>query len=163
MKFCNVSQNSISNWTWKNKTALYLKNNFLSRCQYQNKKALFTDSIFWEGFGSDANKKLASIENSVYMDGSRRAWKSRNLSFFAKLRFFWSLFSMSICQLSTKKNLKSVMSFFCYLFFAASRNPLELNGEPYTTPPRIARIHKWTKMLTLYTTNFGLKWWWKVV
>ena len=53
--------------------------------------------------------------------------------------FFWSLFSMSICQL--QKNLKSVMSFFfCYLFFAASRNPLELNGEPYTTPPRMARI-----------------------
>ena len=25
-------------------------NNFLSRCQYQNKKALFTDSIFREGF-----------------------------------------------------------------------------------------------------------------
>ena len=28
------------------------KNLFLSRCQYQNKKALFTDPIFSEGFGS---------------------------------------------------------------------------------------------------------------
>ena len=28
------------------------KNNFLGRCQYQNKKALFTDPIFSEGFGN---------------------------------------------------------------------------------------------------------------
>ena len=27
------------------------KKNFFGRCQYQNKKALFTDSIFREGFG----------------------------------------------------------------------------------------------------------------
>ena len=27
------------------------KKNFLGRCQYQNKKALFTDPIFSEGFG----------------------------------------------------------------------------------------------------------------
>ena len=28
------------------------KRMFLSRCQYQNKKALFTDPIFSEGFGT---------------------------------------------------------------------------------------------------------------
>ena len=32
-------------------TALFLKKIFLGRCQNQNKKALFTDSIFREGFG----------------------------------------------------------------------------------------------------------------
>ena len=41
------------------------------------------------------------------------------------------------CQYANyKKNLKSKICyvfFFCYLFFAASRNPLELNGEPYTS------------------------------
>ena len=57
LKFCKVSWNSISKWTWKfqlsilkNKKVLFLKKN-LSRCQYQNKKALFTDSIFLKVFG----------------------------------------------------------------------------------------------------------------
>jgi len=30
---------------------LFLKKYFLGRCQYQNKKALFTNPIFSEGFG----------------------------------------------------------------------------------------------------------------
>ena len=40
----------------KNEKVLFLKKYFLSRCQHQNKKALFTDSIFREGFapGYDA-------------------------------------------------------------------------------------------------------------
>ena len=29
---------------------IFLKKYFVSRCQYQNKKALFTDPIFTEGF-----------------------------------------------------------------------------------------------------------------
>ena len=37
------------------KQVLFLKKYFLSRCQYQNKKALFTDPIFSEGFGPDFN------------------------------------------------------------------------------------------------------------
>ena len=58
LKLCEVSQNSFSNRYWKfqlstlkNKKVLFLKKYFLSRCQYQNKKALFTDSIFREGLG----------------------------------------------------------------------------------------------------------------
>jgi hypothetical protein len=35
----------------KNKKVLFLKKKNLSRCQYQNKKALFTNPIFSEGFG----------------------------------------------------------------------------------------------------------------
>ena len=38
---------------------------FLSRCQYQNKKALFTDSIFREGFGS--HYAAFSIETYVFI------------------------------------------------------------------------------------------------
>jgi hypothetical protein len=34
----------------KNKKNLFLKKNLLGRCQYQNKKALFTDPILSEGF-----------------------------------------------------------------------------------------------------------------
>ena len=34
----------------KNKKVIVLKEYFLGRCQYQNKKALFTDPIFSEGF-----------------------------------------------------------------------------------------------------------------
>ena len=52
LKICKVSQNSISNWTWKfqlsilkNKKVLFLKKKSLSRCLLQNKKALFTVSI----------------------------------------------------------------------------------------------------------------------
>ena len=58
LKFCEVSWNAFSNRCWKfqfsilkNKKVLFLKKYFLSRGQYQNKKALFTDSIFREGFG----------------------------------------------------------------------------------------------------------------
>ena len=58
LKLWEVSRNSFSNWFWKfqlsilkNKKVLFLKKYFLSRCQYQNKKALFTDPIFSEGFG----------------------------------------------------------------------------------------------------------------
>ena len=58
LKFCKVSWNSISKWTWKfqlpilkNKKVLFLKVCFFGCSQYQNKKALFTDSIFREGFG----------------------------------------------------------------------------------------------------------------
>ena len=36
----------------KNKKVLFLKYEFLGRCQYQNKKALFSDPIFSEGFDS---------------------------------------------------------------------------------------------------------------
>ena len=50
-KFCEVSQKKISNRFWKFPLSI-LKNKkyFLSRFQYQNKKALFTGSIFREGF-----------------------------------------------------------------------------------------------------------------
>ena len=50
---CEVSRNSFSNRCWKfqlsilkNKKVLFLKKYFFGRSQYQNKKALFTDSIF---------------------------------------------------------------------------------------------------------------------
>ena len=59
LKFCEVSRNSISNWTWKfhlsilkNKKVLFLKKKILSCCQYQNKKPLCSDSIFRKGFCS---------------------------------------------------------------------------------------------------------------
>jgi hypothetical protein len=39
----------LSEWL-KNKKVLFLKKYFFGRSQYQNKKALFTDSIFREGF-----------------------------------------------------------------------------------------------------------------
>jgi hypothetical protein len=40
----------------KNKKVLFLKKKNSSRCQNQNKKALFTDSIFREGFVSTTDK-----------------------------------------------------------------------------------------------------------
>ena len=56
-KFCEVSWNSFSNRLWKfhlsvlkNRKVLFLKEKFLSHCQYQNKKVLFTDQTFSEGF-----------------------------------------------------------------------------------------------------------------
>ena len=58
-KFCEVSQILISNWTWKfllsilkNKKVLFLKKYSFGHRQYQNKKALFTDSIFREDFAT---------------------------------------------------------------------------------------------------------------
>ena len=35
---------------------LYLKKKILGRCRYQNKKPLFTDPIFSEGFGQQPNQ-----------------------------------------------------------------------------------------------------------
>ena len=53
LKFCEVSWNSFSNRCWKfqlsilkNKNDLFIKKYFFGPSQYQNKKALFTDSIF---------------------------------------------------------------------------------------------------------------------
>ena len=43
------------------------KNIFLSHCQYQNKKGLFTDPIFSQGFGS--NRVAGSI--SAACSGSK--------------------------------------------------------------------------------------------
>ena len=58
LKLCEVSRDSFSNWFWKfqlsilkNKSVLFLKKYSLRRYQYHYKKALFTDSIFSEGFG----------------------------------------------------------------------------------------------------------------
>jgi len=42
---------SLSFLSSKTKKVLLLKNNFLNCCQYQNKKALFTDASFSGGFG----------------------------------------------------------------------------------------------------------------
>ena len=42
---------SLSFLFWKKKV-IFHKMYFLSHCQYQNKKALYTDPIFSEGFGS---------------------------------------------------------------------------------------------------------------
>jgi hypothetical protein len=60
LKFCEISWNPFSNRCWKfqlsilkNKKVLFLKIYFFGPCQYQNKKALFTDSIFREGFELD--------------------------------------------------------------------------------------------------------------
>ena len=41
---------SFSFLSLKSKKFYSLKNYFLGRCQYQNKKALFTDPIFSDGF-----------------------------------------------------------------------------------------------------------------
>ena len=64
LKFCNVSWNSISNWTWKfqpsilkNKKVLFLKKFFFGRCQYQN---------YWLNFLEGFDKTIpASLEKST--------------------------------------------------------------------------------------------------
>ena len=68
LKFCKVSGNSISNWTWKfelsifkNKKVLFLKKK-LSRCQYQNKKVLFTDSIFQKVLRKTVGEKVGKLQ-----------------------------------------------------------------------------------------------------
>ena len=46
----------------KQKSFIPKKKDFFGRSQYQNKKALFTDSIFREGFGSSDQEKLLKFE-----------------------------------------------------------------------------------------------------
>ena len=48
----------VSAFYLKNKNVLFLKKYFLGRCQYQNKKALFTDPIFSEGFGCNFQRNI---------------------------------------------------------------------------------------------------------
>ena len=69
LKFCEVSQNSFFKQMLK-VSAFYLERQksfipkilfFLSRCQYQNKKALFTDPIFSEGFELNLFNRVALI------------------------------------------------------------------------------------------------------
>ena len=45
----------------KQKRFILEKKYFLSRCQYQNKKALFTDPIFSEGFEDDIAKRVQYV------------------------------------------------------------------------------------------------------
>ena len=47
----------------KNKKVLFLKKYFLGRNQYQNKKALFTDPIFSEGFDLYISKNICLWRN----------------------------------------------------------------------------------------------------
>ena len=47
---------------------LFLKKIFLSHCQYQNKKTLFTDPIFSEGF-DQVDKSLCFDRNRKYTLG----------------------------------------------------------------------------------------------
>ena len=47
----------------KQKKVLFLKKDFLSNCQYQNKKALFTDPIFSEGFAQALEMKAILKRN----------------------------------------------------------------------------------------------------
>ena len=64
--FCFDIDNGQKNIFFRNKTFLFFKIeswNFFGRCQYQNKKALFTDSIFREGFG---------LYNILYYPGWRK-------------------------------------------------------------------------------------------
>ena len=46
LKFCEVSWNSISNWTWKFQPSILKKKVLLAVVNIKTKKPLFTDSIF---------------------------------------------------------------------------------------------------------------------
>ena len=50
MRFHGIHFQTDAESILKNKKVLFLKKNFLGRCQYLNKKALFIDPIFSEGF-----------------------------------------------------------------------------------------------------------------
>ena len=54
---------SFSFLSWQTKKFYSPKKYFLSRCQYQNKKALFTDPIFSEGFEFYHVKKAWEVAN----------------------------------------------------------------------------------------------------
>ena len=69
LKFCEVSRNSISNWTWKfqfsilkNKKVLFLKNILLSRTAKIDPKDGVSRLNFPEGFGSMYLKKESENE-----------------------------------------------------------------------------------------------------
>ena len=49
LKFCEILK--VSAFYLEKQKCFIPKKIFLSNCQYQNKKALFTDPIFSEGFG----------------------------------------------------------------------------------------------------------------
>ena len=48
------------------------KENFLGRCQYQNKKAFFTDPIFSEGFGLMIIILVICAQVTMTVDGTYR-------------------------------------------------------------------------------------------
>ena len=70
MKFSEFSRNFFSNRCWKFQL-FFLKKYFLGRSQYQNKKALFTDPIFSEGFGPD-HRQAAAAPAVFYLAKSRQ-------------------------------------------------------------------------------------------
>jgi hypothetical protein len=52
---------NVSAFYLEKQTSFIPKKIILSRCQYQNKKALFNDPIFSEGFGQDEKEKVIKI------------------------------------------------------------------------------------------------------
>ena len=82
LKFSEVSRILISNWTWKfqisilkNKKVLFLKKYILSRCQSQNKKALFTGPFSVKVLIRPTVLKCAfqlAFEQKKESDGSRK-------------------------------------------------------------------------------------------
>ena len=69
MKFFFKQTLKISAFYLEKQKSFIPKKKFWSRCQYQNKKALFTDPIFSEGFGlsnKGTRRKLNSFAALVH-------------------------------------------------------------------------------------------------
>jgi hypothetical protein len=97
LKLCEVPQNFILNWdaesfsflSWKTKK-FYSPKKYLFGCrQYQNIKALFTDSIFRDGFGKYCD------ENSVVTALCERPKKSLDYLYFIRAMLIDQLFPMT--------------------------------------------------------------------
>ena len=90
---------SFSFLSWKTKKIYSWKKNFLSRCQYQNKKSLFTDSIF--------QKVLTPMTLRVRTDDAPimlTLWTSVTLTTFdyALMTLWWRTYDASNVDLTLK-------------------------------------------------------------
>ena len=108
LKFCEVTGNSFSNRFWKFQLSILEKKSFvpkkeiLSCCQYQNKKALFTDQIFSEGF--DYELQIARVRKQRLL--KRASVRATFCSLFVAKRL-WFMFKLLNWLL---------YMLYCYLF-----------------------------------------------
>ena len=103
MKFFFKQMLKVSVFYLENKKVLSLKKYFLSRCRYHNKKALFTDPIFSEGFWLDhvslCDRSRTNLAKSLSNGSShiwhtfiwRIFWKSKKISPWQTSLFPWQL------------------------------------------------------------------------
>ena len=111
LKFCEVSRNSISNWTWNFsvKQNSFVPKKKISRCQFQNKKALFTVSIFPKVLVFPSYKFPLDFSSCAQMIAkATNVYPKKSTTFSKSLFFLLVMYVVSNLSYSSKVSTTSI-------------------------------------------------------